>query len=252
MAISVVINTYNASLHLAKVLETVKGFDEIVICDMESTDNTLDIAREYGCKIVTFEKKNYNIVEPARNFAVQSAKNEWVLVVDADELVPNALKEYLYERIKDPNCPCGLFIPRKNYTMNMFLTSTYPDYQLRFLKRDTVYWPPIIHVVPEVNGPVDKIPANRKDLAFTHISVTVQAWLERLMKYTENEVKRREGAHVTFGKLLIQPSFHFFKSYILKGGFRYGKIGFIQACRSAIYKFVTLCRLLENELGKKD
>ena len=52
--ISVVINTYNASQHLAEVLETVKGFDEVVICDMESTDNTLDIARKYGCKIVIF------------------------------------------------------------------------------------------------------------------------------------------------------------------------------------------------------
>lgn len=48
--ISVVINTYNASLHLARVLDTVKDFDEIVICDMESTDNTLEIVERYGCK----------------------------------------------------------------------------------------------------------------------------------------------------------------------------------------------------------
>lgn len=252
MAISVVINTYNASLHLAKVLETVKEFDEIVICDMQSTDDTLDIARRYGCHIVTFEKKEYNIVEPARNFAVQAAHNEWVLVVDADELVPSALREYLYERIKEPDCPYGLFVPRKNHTMNMFLKSTYPDYQLRFLRRDAVYWPPIIHVVPEVNGRVEKIPAHRHELALSHISVTVQAWLERLMKYTENEVKRRDGVHVTFAKLLFSPFFRFFKNYVLNGGFRYGKIGFIQACRSAIYKFVTLCRLLEKELEPKD
>ena len=61
--ISVVINTYNAEKHLREVLDSVKDFDEIVICDMESKDNTLAIAREYGCKIVTFEKKNYTIVE---------------------------------------------------------------------------------------------------------------------------------------------------------------------------------------------
>ena len=57
MGISVVINTYNAAKHLKEVLESVKGFDEIVVCDMESTDNTLEIAREYNCKIVTFEKE---------------------------------------------------------------------------------------------------------------------------------------------------------------------------------------------------
>ena len=72
--ISVVINTYNAEQHLSRVLGAVKDFDEIVICDMESTDSTLDIARQYGCKIVTFEKKDYTIVEPARNFAIQSAR----------------------------------------------------------------------------------------------------------------------------------------------------------------------------------
>ena len=54
--ISVVINTYNAETKLAKVLDTVKDFDEVVICDMESTDSALDIPRKHNCKIVTFPK----------------------------------------------------------------------------------------------------------------------------------------------------------------------------------------------------
>ncbi len=85
--ISVVINTYNASQHLAEVLETVKDFDEVVICDMESTDNTLDTARKYGCKIVIFPRGNYQTCEPARQTAIDAASCKWVLVVDADELV---------------------------------------------------------------------------------------------------------------------------------------------------------------------
>ena len=60
MPISVVINTYNAERHLAEVLETVKGFDEVLVCDMESTDQTIEIAKRYGCRIVIFEKKDYN------------------------------------------------------------------------------------------------------------------------------------------------------------------------------------------------
>jgi hypothetical protein len=97
MAISVVINTYNAEKFLRRVLDSAKDFDEIVICDMESTDSTLDIAREYGCKIVTFPKGEYRIVEPARTFAIQSAGSEWVLVIDADELVTPELRiaEYI-------------------------------------------------------------------------------------------------------------------------------------------------------------
>lgn len=90
--ISVVINTYNASKYLARVLDAVKNFDEIVVCDMESTDDTIDIAREHGCKIVTFPKANHKSAEPARTFAIQSATSDWVLVVDADEVVSESLR----------------------------------------------------------------------------------------------------------------------------------------------------------------
>ena len=93
--ISVVINTYNAARYLQKALEAAKEFDEIVVCDMESTDDTCEIARRYGCKIVTFPKNGITIVEPARNFAIQSATHKWVLVVDADEIITDELSAYL-------------------------------------------------------------------------------------------------------------------------------------------------------------
>lgn len=103
--ISVVINTYNAEEHLKAVLEAVKDFDEIVICDMESTDQTLDIARSYNCKIITFPKGNLRIVEPARQFAIDKASSPWVLVVDADEVVtPNYASIFMmpFRRIAVP------------------------------------------------------------------------------------------------------------------------------------------------------
>ena len=64
MPISVVINTYNAEKHLIQVLDSVKDFDEVVVCDMESTDNTIGIAQSFGCRITTFPKGNITIVEP--------------------------------------------------------------------------------------------------------------------------------------------------------------------------------------------
>ena len=134
--ISVVINTYNAEEHLERVIDSVKGFDEVLVCDMESTDRTLDIARSHDCRIITFERKHYNIVEPAREYAIHQAEYDWVLVVDADELVTPELKDYLYRRINTSDCPDGLFIPRKNYFMGRFLHCHYPDYILRFIRKD--------------------------------------------------------------------------------------------------------------------
>ena len=140
--ISVVINTYNASKYLARVLDTVKGFDEVVVCDMESTDDTVAIAKEHNCKVITFPKAEHKSAEPARTFAIQSASSDWVLVVDADELVSEALRSYLYDFIKNPGEVRGLYIPRKNYTMNVCLPSSYPDYQLRFFVKEGTVWPP--------------------------------------------------------------------------------------------------------------
>ena len=134
--ISVVINTYNAETFLQEVIDAVKGFDEVLICDMESTDRTLDIARQNGCRIVTFPKANHKSAEPARTFAIQSASSDWVLVVDADEIVTPELRDALYRKIQEPDGPQGLYIPRLNQFMGKTLTCAYPDYQLRFFIKE--------------------------------------------------------------------------------------------------------------------
>ena len=195
--ISVVINTYNASKYLAQVLDTAKSFEEIVVCDMESTDNTVEIAKNYGAKVVTFPKANHKSAEPARTFAIQSASSDWVLVVDADELIPQALHDYLYDFIKNPGDIRGLYIPRKNYTMGTFLPSSYPDYQLRFFIKEGTVWPPYVHTFPTVNGKLDHIPEKRKDVAFDHLDDSTHATLIRLNNYTDNEVEKRAGKKVT-------------------------------------------------------
>ena len=241
--ISVVINTYNAERDLEQVLEAVKDFDEVLICDMESTDNTLDIARKHGCRIVTFERKTvtferktYNIVEPAREFAIHEARFDWVLVVDADEIVTPELKQYLYQRIKENGCPDGLYIPRKNYI-------------LRFFRKDKTHWPPIIHCTPVVDGRVEKIPAKNKELAFEHLANdTVADIVRKANIYSENEVPRRRKKNYGVLALLCRPFYRCFKSYILKQGFRDGMPGFIHAMLEGYYQFVVVAKLLEERL----
>ena len=247
--ISVVINTYNASKYLARVLETAKSFDEIVVCDMESTDNTVEIAKTYGAKVVTFPKENHKSAEPARTFAIQSANSDWVLVVDADELIPQALHDYLYDFIENHGEIMGLYIPRKNFTMGVCLPSSYPDYQLRFFIKEGTVWPPYVHTFPKINGPIDYIPKKRKDLAFVHLDDSTHAVIVRLNNYTDNEVVKRAGTKVTLFKLVVSPMVRFIKQYFIKGGFRYGIAGYVQAARSAQYKFTVLCKLYEKQIG---
>lgn len=250
MAISVVINTYNASRHLRQVLDAVKEFDEILVCDMESTDDTLAIAREYGCKIITFPRKQYNIVEPARDFAIRQASCPWILVVDADEIVTPELKEYLYSVIQKPDCPAGIYIPRKNYFMGKFMHCHYPDHILRFFKKEGTVWPPVIHVAPVVQGELYKIPKRRMELAFVHLANdSVSDIVRKTNQYTENELEKKSNKHYGLWAFFYRPFFRFFKAYILKGGIRDGRAGFIKACLEGYYQFVMLAKKAECESG---
>ena len=156
--ISVVINTYNAEEFLQQVIDSVKEFDEIVICDMESTDHTVEIAQRNGCRVVTFPKGNHKSAEPARTFAIQSATSKWVLVVDADELISPELRQYLYRRITEPDCPAGLYLFRRNKFIGKYGRDWSHDYQLRFFIREGTVWPPYVHTFPEVQGRVERAP----------------------------------------------------------------------------------------------
>lgn len=254
--ISVVINTYNAAQHLGKVLDSVKDFDEVLLCDMESTDNTLSIFSDFAgtadhrcdCRIVTFPRKEYNIVEPAREFAIHEAKSEWVLVVDADEIVSKELRLYLYDIIRKDDAPEGIRIPRKNYFMGRFMHCHYPDYILRFFKRDVTHWPAVIHCSPEVDGKIIDIPSDRKELAFEHLANdSVGTIIRKTDQYTENELPKKRHKKYGLMAYIWRPFFRFFKAYILKGGWRDGRPGFIKACLEAQYQFVILAKLDEEK-----
>ncbi|MBR2150728.1 MAG: glycosyltransferase family 2 protein [Prevotella sp.] len=245
--ISVVINTYNASQHLQQVLDAVSGFDEVLVCDMESTDSTLDIARKNGCHIVTFPRGQYNIVEPAREFAIHQTLYRWVLVVDADEVVTEELKAYLYDIIQKDHCPDGLFIPRKNYFMGRFMRCHYPDHILRFFRQDKTHWPAVIHCMPEVAGRVEKIPASRKDLAFEHLANdSIENIVSKTNQYTRNELERKRNKHYGLVAFLWRPFFRFFKTYILKGAILDGRPGFIKAVLEGYYQFIFLAKKYEQ------
>lgn len=244
--ISVVINTYNAEEHLREVLESVRGFDEVVVCDMESTDSTLDIARLYGCKIVFFPRKDNRIVEPARDFAIHKASNKWTLVVDADELVTPELQAYLYKRISGHGCPAGMLIPRQNRFMGIPQKRHIGDHQLRFFDKDRTTWPPYIHSVPVVNGTVEKLqPGNY--IMLVHLAAnSIHEVAEKANRYTDEEMKKRTGTHYGVDALLWRPLWRFFKAYLLKGKFREGMPGFIDSVLTAYYQFLLVAKVIES------
>ena len=250
--ISVVINTRNAAQHLEQVLRSVQGFDEVLICDMESTDETLDIARRHHCRIVTFPKGEHNSAEPARNFAIQSAACDWVLVVDADELVTPELRDYLYRRIREHDCPAGLYIPRLNRFMGHYTRSIARDHQLRFFRKEGTVWPPHVHTSPSVKGSTQRIPATEKNVRLIHLAdESISQLLQKTDRYTNDEILKHAGKRNTLAALLFRPAWRFFRFYVLKLGFLDGRTGIIQAGMAALYQFVEVAKAIETDERRK-
>jgi len=246
--ISVVINTYNAERHLAAVLQSVKDFDEVLVCDMESTDGTLEIAREYGCRIVSFPKKNYVNAEPARTFAIQSAASPWVLVVDADEIVTPELRSYLYRRVEEPSCPAGLYIPRLNRFFGEYTRSIAYDHQLRFFKREGTVWPPHVHTFPKVDGPTERISPSAKNVRLIHLAdESVSDLVRKTNSYTDDELYKRLDRHYGLWALFWRPFWRFFRNYFLKLGLLDGQAGLVRAGMDAFYQYVLVAKTIEKK-----
>lgn len=244
--ISVIVQTYNSAQHLDRVLTALKGFDEVIVADMESTDDTLDIARRHGAKIVVYPRGEHRICEAYRDRAIYEATHQWVFVVDSDEIVPPALCDYLYAEIKRDNTPRCIMIPRRNYYLGRWMRSSYPDYLPRFMAQNGTFWPNSIHSWPMHNGDKVKIPASRTDLALIHLAnESVFRRIEKLNHYTDQEMARRRVGYRRW-KLLFDPTFRFFKTYILKKGFMLGREGFIRAVLDSVYRFVVLAKLEEE------
>ncbi|MFZ1721734.1 MAG: glycosyltransferase family 2 protein [Microgenomates group bacterium] len=195
MSLSVVINTRNAAETLEEALKSVTFADEIIIMDMESTDHTLSIAQKYTSNI--FSHHPVGFVEPARNEAISKATKKWILVLDADEIVPKTLATLLTEISQDESeefqsIDC-LKIPRKNIIFGDWVQSAgwWPDFLVRFFKKNSVIWPEDIHAVPEMTGIVAQLPAEEKYALIHNNYTSVKQFLERLNTYTSVQASQK-------------------------------------------------------------
>ncbi len=251
--ISVVIHTYNNEKIIRECLESVKNFDEIVVCDMHSTDKTTEIAKEYNCKIVTH--KNIGWADPARNFAISQASHEWVLVLDSDEKITEDLKNYLYDFIKKPENHTAIRIPRLNFCWGKPLEVLYPDAIIRFFKKDAVFWPPTVHGTPQMSyGETKVIDKTQRELAILHnYTDSYTGYINTLNKYTSFEVEKMigKGLKINFALAIYKSFFLILEKYFLKKGYKDGVRGAIISITAGFYKFAAYVKHWEYLDGLK-
>ena len=236
--ISVVLAVFNEEDNLKNCLESVKAFAwEIVIVDGGSTDKTLDIANEFGAVIIrTDNPPNFHI---NKNKAIDEARGDWILQLDADEVVSDELAKEIKNVISLKSDTAGYWIPRQNFFLGRFLTKggQYPDYTLRLYRRGRGKLPvKDVHEQAVVEGEGGYFKNDLMHLRDRNFSI----YMERFNRYTDllaTQIKD-EGAKkniISFSNyIFIKPIIWFVKTYLRHRGYVDGFPGFVFALFSAL------------------
>lgn len=252
--ISVVINTLNEEKNLPRVLASVKSLaDEVVVCDMQSDDGTVEVAKGFGAK--TFSHKRAGYVEPARNFAISKATGDWILILDADEEVGVDLVSAIKRVAAKPKADYYR-IARKNIIFGKWLKHSrwWPDYNIRFFKKGHVSWSEVIHKVPTTVGRGENLP-DRENMAIVHHNYgTVEQYLERMNKYTTAHaaIKVTEGYRFTWRDLINKPSAEFLSRYFFGRGYKDGLHGLAVSMLQAFSELVLYLKIWQAEKFKAE
>ncbi len=248
--ISVVINTLNEEKNIAQAIQSVKWADEIIVCDMQSDDDTAVIAKRMGAKIFLHKRMGY--VEPARSFAISKATGDWILILDADEEIPDSLAEKLQEFAREQNTVTTFVeVPRKNLIFNEWVKASgwWPDYLIRFFKKDKVTWSNTIHSKPKTEGQGIRLPDDDKFAIVHHHYEGITQFMERAVRYSEIQAKdlRTEGYKFSWQDLITKPLSEFLSRFFAHRGFEDGLHGLALGLLQAFAILLVYLRVWEME-----
>ncbi|MFH1050462.1 MAG: glycosyltransferase family 2 protein [bacterium] len=240
--LSVTIITKNEELNIERCLDALKWADEILVVDSGSVDGTLDICRRYGCKIIEIQWMGFG---KTKKFAVDNAKYDWILSVDADEVVSQELKENIQSILNRPQFN-GYKINRKSYYLGKMIKycGWQNDLPLRLFNRNFGNFnEKIIHEYVDMREPIGII--NECILHYTYQSVNQH--FDRMKNYAVLSAmeKFELNKNSSIIKALCNAVLKFFKMYIIKFGFLDGKNGLLLSFNSSIGIYLKYINLWE-------
>jgi glycosyltransferase involved in cell wall biosynthesis len=242
VTLSVIVITKDEEAMIRRCLESVAWADEIVVVDSGSMDRTLDICRELAVKV--HMTPDWPGPGPQRNRAIDLASGDWMLALDADEWVPEALRREIEQTVRAPGENVAYRIPRlSSYCgRNMRHGGWWPDYVARLFRRGKARFGGGIvhdHLLPV--GPVGKLRAHLMHEACTD----VEEVLQKVNSYSTwgAQTLEQEGKRGGLFTAVAHGISAFLKTYVLRAGCLDGREGFMLAvsnAEGAYYKYVKL------------
>jgi glycosyltransferase involved in cell wall biosynthesis len=255
--LTVMVFTLDEEVHLPSCLKSVSFADDVIVIDSGSSDATIDIARNAGARVFEHAFQGFG---SQRNWALDktSPKHEWILVLDADERVPDDLRKAMEEVVNAPADQIAAYrIARRFHMWGKWLrySSLYPTYVVRLIRRGRVRYVDRGHAETQmVEGSVGTLNA---DLIDENIK-GVQEWLERQNRYARREavyelandgaglglrgaldkdaLVRREALKSIARRIPMRSLWYFLYGYFLRQGFRDGREGLMFCYMRALYQ----------------
>jgi glycosyltransferase involved in cell wall biosynthesis len=245
--ISVSIIARDEERRLSKCLESVRFSDDVVVVvDSRSTDRTAEIAREYGCRVYIEDWRGSG---PQKQSAIDKCRNQWVLLLDADERLSPGSEEAVLRAVQNPSVDAYM-LNRKAYIAKRWIKHSdwWPDWLIRLFKKERCRVDGIYHPKIMVSGNSARLHAEIDHYSFFDYAHMVSK-INRFSDWTAG-VMHDEGKRVSVISPITHAAWMFFKVYFLKRGFLDGLDGLVIAVYSATKSFFKYAKLLELQRKK--
>ena len=236
--LSVAIITRNEEANLSRTLASVRWAHEIVVVDSGSSDATVSIARNFGAKVICEEWHGFG---KQKNLAIEHCTGEWILSLDADEEVGEALAQELTQLLEEAPEVDAYFVPRRNFFLGRWMKhgGYYPDPKLRLIRKGVARFEErSVHETLQYSGATHTL---HGDL-FHHAYPTLDDYIEHMNRYSTLGAEQAASKNKTsrswssfMWNVLLNPAATFFYNYILRLGFLDGREGLLQHLYHSVY-----------------
>ena len=248
--ISVAVITLNEADRILKLLRSVGFADEVVVVDSGSMDETVTLCRQAGAKVIAHDWEGY---ARQKQFALEQAKGPWVLSLDADETVSEALAVELVTAVAgSPPGTAGFSMPRLSRYLGRWIRhgGWYPDRKVRLVRKNRAHWTGDgLHEKLVVDGEVRALKHDIFHDVYRNISDQVGT-IDRFSEVDATNRTPRGGWFVWLGVLHAVGKFA--ECYIWKGGVLDGVPGVVIAMNSSWYVFLKHAKRWEKNLDDSD
>ena len=236
MKITATIITLNEERNIARAIESLRCCDEILILDSGSTDRTVELAQKLGARVIEAGWRGY---AGQKNWAAEQAKHDWILSLDADEALSEALEAEIWNVKKNGPEYDGYTMPRLARYLGRWILHSgwYPDRKVRLYHRTKAKWVgDVVHESVHVRGRVGHLETNILHFTCDSLSEHLRT-LDRYTTLAAQDMVERQ-AKIGLWRLIVDPPWTFIKTYFFQRGFLDGLEGLIIAYMAAFYTFL--------------